>query len=309
MSEPELTVNEHEFRVFAMKRSGHHAVMNWLIGHFDGPIYFLNNCSFSQSVEFSSTRVGRLRTEALFSGRVSVFGDGHRITRIVEHLRKDELVDRPRERLQALVQGEQACLAQERPVAERDAYLWNLEDFHLESAGKIPWFASQRGRSRQIHNLIVIRDPYNWLASRRKGSFPIDAEVLEAWKSQAREALRETTNLPNCLIVNYNLWFASADYRADLSRRFGREPSERGVDYIADFGGGSSFEGFTFQNRATEMHVLERWKVFAHDAEYWSLFADPELVRLSRELFDMAPAPPELNAAAPQRKPASVPQA
>lgn len=286
MPEP---VNEHEIRVFAMKRSGHHAVVTWLIGHFPGPVYFLNNCSFLSRTEFCSTRVGQFRREDHFSGRVSIFCDRGRVERVVEHISKTELVDRPQERLFKMVDGEQKCLIEREAAAARDAYIFNLEDFDLSQIDSVPFAAARRGESRREHNVIVLRDPYNWLASRLKGNFPVNDCVLEAWKSQAREALGRSQQLDNPLLVNYNRWFSDDEYRHSLSRQLHLTPTDATFDYMPDFGGGSSFEGFAYQNRAHEMNVLERWKVFANDAAYRKFFADPELVELGQELFGMSP--------------------
>lgn len=37
-------MNKHEIRCFALKRSGHHAVLYWILKAFDGPTCFVNDC-------------------------------------------------------------------------------------------------------------------------------------------------------------------------------------------------------------------------------------------------------------------------
>ena len=49
-------------------------------------------------------------------------------------------------------------------------------------------------------------------------------------------------------------------------------------------GGGSSFSGRDRQGRASEMKVLERWRVFENDPRYAAAF-DEETVDLSRRIF------------------------
>jgi len=58
---------------------------------------------------------------------------------------------------------------------------------------------------------------------------------------------------------------------------------------VHHFGNGSSFDGKSYDRRATEMKVLERWKVLRDDAT-WRKGMTEEVVYFARELFGM-PAP------------------
>src|ERR1700730_9867565 len=86
-------VNKREFRVFAMKRSGHHAVINWLLLHFTGPAYFLNNCGFLVSTElfnFSPAcdrhdRSNPYRQVCILAGTSSVYYSGGRVLKKFRH--------------------------------------------------------------------------------------------------------------------------------------------------------------------------------------------------------------------------------
>lgn len=282
----------NEFRVYAMKRSGHHAVMSWLMAHYSGPVYFLNNCSFADEVRFTSTRVGTLDRQVRFCGRVSVFLLNGRVIRRVEHLRKDALLDRPAERLAALERGERQTLDGIEFPSQWDAYFFNLEDFDLRHHGHIPFAAASRGEPDQVRDVIVLRDPFNWLASRYRGNFPVDSTILGAWCSQCREALRETRILRNPLVVEYDRWFSEPGYRRRISEQLGYTGEDPGIGATADFGGGSSFSGFRYRDRPDEMDVLNRWKILQDDAGYRRLFRDcGELLELSRRMFPDGPRP------------------
>lgn len=290
----------HEFRVYAMKRSGHHAVMSWLMAHFSGPVYFLNNCSFRHEELFSSTRVGTFSRACEFGGRVSVFLRDGTVVRRVEHLRKDTLLDRPRERLETLIRGERDTFAAIEFPTEWDAYVFNLEDFDLRHHAHVPFEAARRGHAAAVHDVLVLRDPYNWLASRLKGGFPVDRTVIDAWVSQCREALGQTSYLSDPLVVNYDRWFSEAEYRRELSARLGYAGPDPGIGETADFGGGSSFSGFEFRNRAEQMDVLNRWKVLRDDREYRELFREAdELIELAGRYFPDGPRPEFLGRPAP----------
>lgn len=286
----------NEFRVYAMKRSGHHAVMSWLMAHFPGPVYFLNNCSFADEVRFTSTRAGTLDRQILFSGRVSVFILNRRVIRRVEHLEKDALLDRPTERLAALQRAECQTLDGIEFPAEWDAYFFNLEDFDLRHHAHIPFAAAGRGAPVQVRDVIVLRDPFNWLASRYQGNFPVNPSVLDAWCSQCREALRETQILCDPLVIDYDRWFSEPGYRRGISAQLGFAGDDPGIGVTADFGGGSSFSGFRFRDRPDEMDVLNRWKILQNDSGYRRLFRDcDELLDLSQRMFPDGPRPGFLN--------------
>ena len=284
--------NQYEFRVFAMKRSGHHAVMDWIRRHFSGPVYLLNNCSYSRNSLFSSTRCGRLSEQARFGGRVSLFFDDQQLVRQVEHLRKDQLLEQPQHRLETLESAEHQILNENNIPLQRDAYLFNLEDFPLDRVEEIPFSAAKRGESQHIRNVIVLRDPFNWLASRYKGDFPIDDEIISAWCTHCREALGETSFLTDPLFVNYNRWFSDSEYRQKLTDQLGLEIPEPGIGEMANFGGGSSFTGMEHRRDASSMDVLNRWKVLKDEPSYRQLFDNrDELTRLANLLFPEIPEP------------------
>lgn len=54
---------------------------------------------------------------------------------------------------------------------------------------------------------------------------------------------------------------------------------------MATTAGGSSFDRLAMQNRANHMKVLERWKAYADDPNYASIFEDQTLVELSSRIF------------------------
>ena len=105
------------------------------------------------------------------------------------------------------------------------------------------------------------------------------------WKAYAREFLGETSYLPgDTIVVSFNDWFADADYRRQKAEEIGLDHVDRGIDEVSSDGGGSSFTGQEFQDRAREMKVLDRWRHFIDDPDYVAAF-DEETVELSRRIF------------------------
>ena len=68
------------------------------------------------------------------------------------------------------------------------------------------------------------------------------------------------------------------------AEEIGLDHVDRGIDEVSSDGGGSSFTGQQFQDRAREMKVLDRWRHFIDDPEYVAAF-DEETVELSRRIF------------------------
>ncbi len=290
-------VNERELRVFAMKRSGHHAVVHWLLLHFEGPVYFLNNCGFVVEAELfnfspgcdAADRSSPFVTQAVFAGTSSVVYDGGRELQKTRHYTPGRAYASTRERLEAMAEAERAAALP--APARRECYLFNLEDLDLRQVASVPFAAAARGESQTVQPILIVRDPFNWLASRLKGGFSVARPIIEAWKSHLHEALGHTQLLtPRPVVINYNRWHLEAAYRRAISTALGLAPSERGLDEVSDFGEGSSFDRRAFDGRGREMPVLERWQAYRADSRFRELFeADPELAQLSEAYFQFNP--------------------
>ncbi|MGM3151143.1 hypothetical protein, partial [Escherichia coli] len=75
------------------------------------------------------------------------------------------------------------------------------------------------------------------------------------------------THMPGAITVNYNKWFYSEAYRRELSRPFGPF-TDKGLNFIPNHGGGSSFDGHYYQGIAQDMMVLDRYKTLMADKEF-----------------------------------------
>jgi hypothetical protein len=145
------------------------------------------------------------------------------------------------------------------------------------------------GRSLHRVDVLILRDPYNLLASRlqidafRPRSMPAFSAL---WTSYAVEFLGETNHLThNKVSVNYNRWVVSKTYRQELATKLGLHFSDHGSGDVTHFGGGSSFDGSAYNGRAHEMDVLNRWKNCRDNPEFKELLNDQRLHRYAREIF------------------------
>lgn len=263
--------NDQSLRVFAMRRSGHHAIVNWIRYHLAGKHYFLNDCKLGTN-PFES---------AVWQSCVvhGFFGE-HRVFR--EKWERD------------------------RHFSYKGTLLYNYEEADLRSVPAV-MDASQEiawvGPSRSRRDVLILRDPFNLLASKLKWAYgvvdrpskPTIDDVRDArdlWKVYAREFLGQTEFLRDRINISYNHWFLDRSYRDELGAQLGFKNQEKGVKEVAKWGptlSQDSFDGLKFEGRAQEMKVLERWQVYLHDPVYRELLADKELHRLSTEIFGELP--------------------
>jgi hypothetical protein len=171
--------------------------------------------------------------------------------------------------------------------------LYNIEDIlpsRLNNNDLEKHHDSWVGRSREIFDVLIIRDPFNLFASRLKAGDVLTGidnvdEIKSLWKYYAKEYLDETNFLSqNKITINFNQWFSSSHYRNVLADKLRLEFTDRGLEAVR-FGSWSSFDGSKFDGRAQEMQVLQRWKDFSDHFFYKMIFDDKELLDLSEKIF------------------------
>ncbi len=152
------------------------------------------------------------------------------------------------------------------------------------------------GSVTQYLTFIILRDPFNWLASRiRAGQTDQFAQLSTAaaqraialWTAYAETAVAIENDEPAVadLWINYNRWSQDRAYRQSLIERIGVPFTDAGRDTVLHWGGGSSFEGRSKDGRASEMKTNERWQHFQDDDSYWQLLDDPRLLALASQLW------------------------
>ena len=259
--------NGLELRAFALRRSGHHAVLRWILEQAGGWRWFLNDCA----------------------------GEGNPFETCI---RVNSEVTAP--------DGRPAHPPWEREaegrLSKKGLLAYNYEDQDFRRVA--PRLDVRReawvGRSRRRHDLLILRDPFNLFASKLRWFYgqqhrPTLDELrtsVRLWKAYAEEFLGETHHLPNKVPISYNAWFADQTYRAGLAERLGLPFSDRGLNQVARWGPalwGDSFDGLAYDGRAQDMDVLERWKRFRDDDLYLSLVVDERLLALSERIFGEVP--------------------
>lgn len=121
-------------------------------------------------------------------------------------------------------------------------------------------------------NIIIIRDIYDNLTSRIKKNANwarVDKSYLETMKNILKEVLNITNNIPDKIIINYNLYISSNDYRISILRRFGISDIKPFSKKIPDFGGGKTFK----EHEKREDVIINRriYNIIKNDLEFLKL--------------------------------------
>lgn len=260
----ETSVNDHTIHVCGLQRSGHHPVMQWIMINSGVPVCFLNDCEAGTNPYDTANMT------------CSFLPPG---------------VD----------------LAAERGGrwARKQLLMCSYEDRDLGSVYPVEFRTIMDrwiGPAARTTHVLILRDPFNLIASKYRWAvqgtqWKPTIESLETlpelWKAYAREFLAITSFMPApCVRISYNRWFTDASYRRTLAETLGISIADEGREMIARWGPntwGDSFDNMTYDGRATEMKVLERWQQFVDEPRYRALVCDPELRELSAAIFGAVP--------------------
>ena len=180
---------------------------------------------------------------------------------------------------------------------ERDCLIYSYEDYSLKQIFSKRFEKKHDlylGKTLKRYDLLIIRDPFNFLASRLKNNFlPVKSKrksVIDLWIEYAREYLGETNYLKHHKIcVNYNFWVKNRDYRHDLAQKLNIKFTDVGIDKVLSHGGGSSFDGKSLDGKATTMDITSRWKYFVNNPTYLKLINNKKLLYYSQKIFGYIP--------------------
>lgn len=252
----------------ALQRSGQHAVINWLCEQLGSVIHF-NHCTFMRK------RLTMMPVPV--SGRYVTYSDQGKTDSGIIASNKDKTA------LEAFFNQ----------LADIDLYQniiysfedWNLQDIYLQ---------------KLIHNhnlkvILILRDPYNWLASSFKHhDNKAPTTVLKEKKRRLISYLEQVLNINDYLkhdvvAIDFSQWLVSTQYRKEIMEHLGltfSKSSEVSVEEVQPFGGGSSFDGQTVDPHMLRKSVNERWRSYEENQEYRALLEDDNLENLALQFFN-----------------------
>ncbi|MEM1169856.1 MAG: hypothetical protein AAGJ08_12450 [Cyanobacteria bacterium P01_H01_bin.35] len=258
-------VNQKEIRVAGMKRTGNHAIINWVKSQHTGEVGFINNVSANENPY-------RYKCENL-----------------QDHFPKHKW---------AIEHNHQQAKGN---FIKRDCLIYSYQDFPLDKIASDKFEQNHDlylGKSAIRYDLLILRDPFNLLASRLKTSSKVshflsvnsqNKTMVDLWLDYGKEYLGQTNYLKhNKICINYNQWFADIEYRRQIADKLQMEFSDAGIDQVNSFGGGSSFEGKQFDGKASSMDVLNRWQKVSDNPKYKQFF-NQEVLQYSEKIFGHIP--------------------
>lgn len=139
------------------------------------------------------------------------------------------------------------------------------------------------------NNLVVVRDPLNLFASRKKiGTCNVPYEdkygnaldPIQVYKDHIQDYKSNRT-----VGINFNYWFESIQYRKDIAeilRLFFTDAGLNDVMHGKGQGGASSFDRISYHGSAQKMGVLERYKQVD-----LSDLMDSELIEIAKKYFNI----------------------
>lgn len=308
--------NKLEIRIFGPRRSGNHAIINWLAYQAESKVHFFN-CASNRGHD--PLRTGKSRGDKYHEDLQACFEQ-------IPNLKNesDDVIDFWRS-------------------VDKEIIMYSYEDIDLDKyvrpiASDFPINREKIiGESDYKIDVVILRDAYNWLASKLKyntnkydyrkhsilaprykenrnnrnkmpyyDTYPgyrEDAKLIEGrtyinlhkmisiWLSHIRAIdFPEDYGLQNVVFINYNLWATNYHYRENLINNYfkpcGFKFTDKGKDEIAVRGGGSSFDGHNTGSSANDMDILKRYEYFNNNKLFDRIFEFyPTLGAMSRKAF------------------------
>ena len=256
-------INQKEIRIAGLRRCGNHAISGWIEEQAkdQGSSYYLNNVLVNENPY-------RYKYQNL-----TYFFPQHQWS-----------IDRYQEQAQG-------------KFVKRDCLIYSYEDYSLANIFS-PQFEKKHdlylGKSAQRYDVLIIRDPFNFIASRVKKNFFAVKEkkinLVDLWIEYAKEFLDETNYLKyNKVCINYNAWCQNPEYRCQIAQKLNIKFTDSGFNKVRSFGGGSSFDSQKLDGQASAMNLNNRWQHFLDNRIYLELVNNPQLLAYSQRIFGHIP--------------------
>lgn len=226
---------------YALRRSGCHAILNWIFNQYEEPVLFFNNAIRGQDPLLNIRSSGDLQNildiEPWYHNRQSREEIASWDTKTISILYEDYVTIGP------------------------------------ELAADVSWIKPDK-----IHRLLIFRDFPNWMASRIRWTLnrkmKMDYELfIWRWKMYAYDFLYKEGLIKIC----YNLWRISTEYRESILSELDLPLRNDDISHIPNFGGGSSFTPVSYGARARcDLQYNSRHKYLEEFPEVQELIAKDE---------------------------------
>lgn len=143
-----------------------------------------------------------------------------------------------------------------------------------------------------VFNLLVLRNPFNLLASRRRAGMLTrrsahycGLSLPALYAEYAREYRGQTKHLSmgKTVPISYDRWHLDSSYRRALAAALELPFSDRNLNIVSGQGGGSSFDGTAIPGQ--ELHTGDRWIDYRNSDLFAEILRNEEIVRFVLEEF------------------------
>jgi len=237
-------------RFFGMKRSGNHALQNWIIPKFTGNIFLRNNAAFKRLV--SKKKCDGLNCFQAYGHITPAALDDNDVIFITyEDLVLSDCLEHP---------------------ANKDNVYGHYDDYKDIFIIRDPYnlFSSRAkhyDKGSAMRSDLCVHKRYDL------------CKLILLWKDMANRFL---TPRDGEVGIYYDLWYADEDYRKLICQELGVEFNDNGKELISAWGGGSSFDQLT--KKPEEMNVLNRTEGYEEYEFYLKLLEDATLNELHNEI-------------------------
>jgi len=244
LAQQPTTARATHLRVFGMRRSGNHAVIDWLRRNLGVDSLFMNDCRPGDPLDsFQYIELGDLKRGTPFRNK----GKG------AEKLKS--------------TRGDWA------------AHVVSYED--QPPPARLGRLTRGYGRETTWHNIVIHRSFANWLASFYRlvtideAGTPrgFDGPVQVAGALDAYRRMADTiASLPDAFTtVRFDDWARDDAYRAALLEQIGLQNLDNSTGQQSEYGGGSSFE--KGDQRPTDDALSQRWRAMCDNSGFRAVVA------------------------------------
>ncbi|NEQ76581.1 MAG: hypothetical protein F6K23_28230 [Okeania sp. SIO2C9] len=212
--------NATDISCFGLRRSGNHAIINWIIRQNNGNFVHLNDVKVYKDKDpyksFSQANIGGINP-------LIYHQDNWKWQRYFKYLMNSKT--------EYLYGRNSVTLDREklRKYALKKLLIHSYEHYDLSDA-MMPWFEERReeflGKSQRRFDLLIIRDPYNNFASLIKKEEGRNLSknpeaIIKKWIEHAKEYLGLSNYFKNRISISYNEWFVNKAYRQKITEALG----------------------------------------------------------------------------------------
>jgi len=252
------------FRVIGIRRSGNHAIINWLCGLYDP--------NYTKFINDINPQFGKFR--------INYFRNNISPNSMIPCLKNTEL----KKAVNIIFSHENRNLYNVNYFIDEQSF--SKHNFHT--------IIVMRDFFNMMASQFMAHEKLKWLFKVNDSEY-VKREVT-FWKQYANEFIGNTDilrfNFGTVIKINYNDWVINKEYRKSIaSKCSGAIFSDRCLNGISPWGYGSSFENNKKlvnklkNNEYDRRKFLTRYKQCLHIPEYRKLFEDRELVELSYKIF------------------------